>query len=205
MFTQFGDQKLGILKDVAKIEVPEGYKETTVTLEGEEIRGWKNDKTGLTLVYLADESGHKSFYIYSDGKVANKYELITIAGKKYTLLDIPSDMKEQEGLKADKVKIGDMELDGWSYEDKNHANYAVVYLMNEAGEKNLYSYEKTEGTLQKYVVSEEKKANNTLTYVLAGTTALFALSTLGVYMMYTNFKKKSIATIKDYYDRKNQG
>ena len=50
MFTQFGDQKLGILKDVAKIEVPEGYKETTVTLEGEEIRGWKNDKTGLTLV-----------------------------------------------------------------------------------------------------------------------------------------------------------
>ena len=205
VFTQFGDQKLGILKDVAKIEVPEGYKETTVTLEGEEIRGWKNDKTGLTLVYLADESGHKSFYIYSDGKVANKYELITIAGKKYTLLDIPSDMKEQEGLKADKVKIGDMELDGWSYEDKNHANYAVVYLMNEAGEKNLYSYEKTEGTLQKYVVSEEKKANNTLTYVLAGTTALFALSTLGVYMMYMNFKKKSIATIKDYYDRKNQG
>lgn len=205
VFTQFGDQKLGILKDVAKIEVPEGYKETTVTLEGEEIRGWKNDKTGLTLVYLADENGHKSFYIYSDGKVANKYELITIAGKKYTLLDIPSDMKEQEGLKADKVKIGDMELDGWSYEDKNHANYAVVYLMNEAGEKNLYSYEKTEGTLQKYVVSEEKKANNTLTYVLAGTTALFALSTLGVYMMYMNFKKKSIATIKDYYDRKNQG
>ena len=205
VFTQFGDQKLGILKDVAKIEVPEGYKETTVTLEGEEIRGWKNDKTGLTLVYLADESGHKSFYIYSDGKVANKYELITIAGKKYTLLDIPSDMKEQEGLKADKVKIGDMELDGWSYEDKNHANYAVVYLMNEAGEKNLYSYEKTEGTLQKYAVSEEKKANNTLTYVLAGTTALFALSTLGVYMMYMNFKKKSIATIKDYYDRKNQG
>lgn len=205
VFTQFGDQKLGILKDVAKIEVPEGYKETTVTLEGEEIRGWKNDKTGLTLVYLADENGQKSFYIYSDGKVANKYELITIAGKKYTLLDIPSNMKEQEGLKADKVKIGDMELDGWSYEDKNHANYAVVYLMNEAGEKNLYSYEKTEGTLQKYVVNEEKKANNTLTYVLAGTTALFALSTLGIYMMYMNFKKKSIATIKDYYDRKNQG
>ena len=56
------------------------------------------------------------------------------------------------------------------------SHYTLVYLMNEAGETQLYTYEDTEGTLQKYTPVEEEN-DNTLTYVFIGTTALFVVST----------------------------
>ncbi len=205
VFVTYGDQSLGVLNDLSKTDVPKGFEPTKLEIDKKEVTALKNDKLGLTLLYLQDSHNKNGFYVYENNEVTGNYQTLDANGKTYIVIPVPKNLKGTENLKFSKVKIGDMELDGWSYEDKNHANYAIVYLMNEAGEKNLYSYEKTEGTLQKYVVSEEKKVNNTLTYVLAGTTALFALSTLGVYVMYMNFKKKSIATIKDYYDRKNQG
>ena len=124
-------------------------------------------------------------------------------GKSYILLDAPKDLKGLEGLKSATVKIGETEISGWSFEDEEHKNYSVVYLMNDAGEKSLYSYEGTEGTLQKYVPMAEKN-NNTLTYVFIGTTAVFAITTASLAYLYFSFKKKSISAIKDYYDRKNQ-
>ena len=103
-----------------------------------------------------------------------------------------------------KVTICELELDGWTFEDENHQNYSVVYLMNDAGEKNLYVYENTEGTLQKYAAYEQKN-DNTLAYVFMGTTLLFAVTTVAVFVMHRNFKKRSIASIKEYYESKNQG
>lgn len=61
------------------------------------------------------------------------------------------------------------EMKCWTFEDQEHANYSVVYLMNDAGEKNLYSYESTEGTLQKYVPSIEKNEMGMITYIFIGT------------------------------------
>ena len=203
VFTQLGEQKLGLLKSSVNVEVPEGYKETDGELEGEKITTWTNEKSGLTLVYLMNESGEKKFYVLENGKVADEYKTIKIDGKEYTLLTIPEDLKKQNGLKETKVKIGDVELNGWSFEDETHKNYSVVYLMNSNGEKKLYSYEATEGTLQLYTPFEDK-TDNTLAYVFMGTTGLFALSTIALFVMHMNFKKKSISAIKDYYERKNQ-
>lgn len=204
VFTKLGDSSLGLLIDISKVKAPEGYKGESITLEDTTIQGWTNEASGLTLVYLMDEDGNKNFYIYEGGKVTKKYETVEIKGTQYVLLDIPSDMEEQVGLTKNKVKFGDLEIEGWSYNDEKHQNYSVVYLMNEAGEKNLYSYESTEGTLQKYVPFELSQTN-TLTYVFIGTTVLFALTSIGIAISFMRFKKKSISAIKDYYDRKNQG
>ncbi|MEG0366087.1 MAG: cadherin-like beta sandwich domain-containing protein [Coprobacillus sp.] len=204
VFTQFGDEKLGVLIDVSKVKAPEGYSGVNLTFESQTVSGWTNEKTGLTLAYLMDEKGNKNFYIVEDGKVVGKYEVLTILGKNYTLLPIPADMLKQNNLNQSKVKVGDIEIEGWSFTDKEHTNYSVIYLMNDAGEKGLYTYEGTEGTLQKYVASNTS-SNSTLTYVLIGTTAVFAITTGVAVAMYFNFKKKSISAIKDYYDSKNQG
>lgn len=203
VFTNMGDTKLGILKSAVNVEAPEGYKGTEIELEGEKVPAWTNETTGLTLVYLMDEDGNKNFYIVEDGQVSEKYETLTVLGKTYIILTIPDNLKEQDGLKSSKVKIGDLEIDGWSFEDEALNNYSVVYLMNDAGEKGLYTYEGTEGTLQKYTAVEEK--DNTLTYVFIGTTVVFAVSTAAVGYLYLSFKKKSISAIKEYYDKKNQG
>lgn len=203
VYTQMGDKKLGILTDLSKVKAPENYVSQTVSLENQDITGWSNEKTQLTLVYLMDEQGNKNFYIYEDGKIIRQYETIEIQGRTYVLLNIPEELNEQDGLVFSKIKLGDLEIDGWSFEDKNHANYSVVYLMNEAGEKCLYTYEGTEGTLQKYIAFEHEKVDQTMTYVFLGTTILFVLTTVGIYMIHYRFKRKSISAIKEYYDRKN--
>ncbi len=201
-YVNMGNTQLGVLKSSIGVEVPKGFKETTVSVDGTEIRGWTNDQ--ITIVYLMDENKNKSFYVYEDGKIVDQYRTITVLGKEYTILVIPSEMIEQDGLISGKVKINDLQIDGWSFKNEQLKNYSILYLMNDAGEKNLYMYEATEGTLQKYTPVEEEN-DNTLTYVFIGTTALFVVSTAVLGYMYISFKKKSISAIKDYYERKNQG
>lgn len=97
-----------------------------------------------------------------------------------------------------------MEIPGWTFKDKDLKDYSVVYLMNELGEKSLYTYEATEQTLQKFKASESAD-NSVLTYIFIGTTVVFAAGTGVLAYLYFSFKKKSISAIKDYYDKKNQG
>lgn len=188
VFTQFKDQKLGILKNLSGVKAPNGYKSTNIQLEGQDVQAWTNEASTMTIAYLMNEKGEKTFYVVEDGKVIGQYQTITVLSKEYTLLTIPDSMKQQDGLKSSKVKIGDVEIEGWNFEDEKLHNYSVVYLMNEAGEKGLYVYEGTEGTLQKY--TEPTKETPTMTYILIGTTTIFALgcAVLG-YMLYSSKKK----------------
>lgn len=205
VFTQFGETKLGLLKSTHGIEVPNGFVGTTVELEGQSISAWANETSGLTLVYLMDEKENKNFYIFEDGKVSKKYETIKVNGSTYTLVNTPKDLKGVEGLIAGKTKINDIQIDGWSYDDEIHKNYSIVYLMNSDGKANLYSYEATEGTLQLYTAPVEDNSLNTMTYIFMATTGILAVTSIAGFVMYFRFKKKSIAAIKDYYERKNQG
>lgn len=69
-------------------------------------------------------------------------------------------------------------------------------------------YAKDEFGQEKYVEAivkvKEKDVDQTMTYVLATTTVLFALSTIGVLVYLQIFKKKSISAIKAYYERRNK-
>ena len=203
VFLKLGDQNLGVLNDLSKVETPKGFEPTKATIDGKEVTALKSESLGLTLVYLQNDKQENGFYVLEDGNAVRKFETVSVNGKSYILLDAQKDLKGLEGLKSATVKIGETEISGWSFEDEEHKNYSVVYLMNDAGEKSLYSYEGTEGTLQKYVPMAEKN-NNTLTYVFIGTTAVFAITTASLAYLYFSFKKKSISAIKDYYDRKNQ-
>lgn len=204
VFLKLGDQNLGILNDLSKADTPKGFEPTKVTVDGKEVTALKNDTLGLTLLYLQNGEGGSSFYIYENNAISQKFETVTVNGKVYVLINAPDDLESTNGLKKGTVKIGELEVQGWTFEDDAHSNFCIVYLMNEAGEKSLYSYESTEGTIQKYVANVET-SNNTLTYVFIGTTVVFAAATAGVAWLYINFKKKSISAIKDYYDKKNQG
>ncbi len=205
VFTSLGDKKLGVLKNLSGVKSPNGFEGATVELEGETVTAWKNETSGLTLVYLMDETGNKNFYIVENNKVSRKYENVEINGRTFTLVNTPKDLEGVSGLKQSKVKIGDLELDGWSYDDEALQNYSIVYLMNSDGKAQLYSYEATEGTLQIYTPATESNSLNTLTYVFIGTTVVASVVAIAGFVMYFNFKKKSISAIKDYYEKKNQG
>lgn len=205
-FVKLGDQNLGILNDISKTDVPKGFEKSTIKIDNKDVTALQNKDMGLTLLYLQNEDDSTGFYIYDvdNNKVLSKYQTVAVNGKTYVLMDAPDNLEAIQDLKTVTIKIGDVELNGWKFEDEALSHYTLVYLMNEAGETQLYTYEDTEGTLQKYTPVEEKN-DNTLTYVFIGTTALFVVSTAVLGYMYISFKKKSISAIKDYYERKNQG
>ena len=205
-FVKLGDQNLGILNDLSKTDVPKGFEKSTIKIDNKDVTALQNKDMGLTLLYLQNEDDSTGFYIYDvdNNKVLSKYQTVAVNGKTYVLMDAPDNLEAIQDLKTVTIKIGDVELNGWKFEDEALSHYTLVYLMNETGETQLYTYEDTEGTLQKYTPVEEKN-DNTLTYVFIGTTALFVVSTAVLGYMYISFKKKSISAIKDYYERKNQG
>lgn len=205
-FVKSGDQNLGILNDLSKTDVPKVFEKSTIKIDNKDVTALKNKDMGLTLLYLQNEDESTGFYIYDvdNNKVLSKYQTVTVSGKTYVLMNAPDNLEAIQDLKTATIKIGDVELSGWKFEDEALSHYTLVYLMNEAGETQLYTYEDTEGTLQKYTPVEEEN-DNTLTYVFIGTTALFVVSTAVLGYMYISFKKKSISAIKDYYERKNQG
>ena len=205
-FVKSGDQNLGILNDLSKTDVPKGFEKSTIKIDNKDVTALKNKDMGLTLLYLQNEDESTGFYIYDvdNNKVLSKYQTVTVSGKTYVLMNAPDNLEAIQDLKTATIKIGDVELSGWKFEDEALSHYTLVYLMNEAGETQLYTYEDTEGTLQKYTPVEEEN-DNILTYVFIGTTALFVVSTAVLGYMYIGFKKKSISAIKDYYERKNQG
>ena len=204
-FVKLGDQNLGILNDLSKADVPKWFEKTTIKIDDKDLTALQNKDLGLTLLYLQTEDEKTGFYIYDvdNNKVLRQYQTLTVNGKTYVIMDAPENLEEVQGLEKSTIKIGDLEMNGWKFNEETLSHYTLVYLMNDAGESGLYTYEDTEGTLQKYTPVEEK--DNTLTYVFIGTTVVFALSTAVVGYMYFNFKKKSISAIKDYYDKKNQG
>ncbi len=205
-FVKLGDQNLGILNDLSKTDVPKGFEKSTIKIDNKDVTALQNKDMGLTLLYLQNEDDSTGFYIYDvdNNKVLSKYQTVAVNGKTYVLMDAPDNLEAIQDLKTATIKIADVELNGWKFEDEALSHYTLVYLMNEAGETQLYTYEDTEGTLQKYTPVEEKN-DNTLTYVFIGTTALFVVSTAVLGYMYISFKKKSISAIRDYYERKNQG
>ena len=206
VYTKYNDIDLGVIRLLDKVKAPDGFEKKTVQLEGQDIEGYTNSKLNMNIAYLVDEKGNKDFYVIEDGKVVSVYQTITVNGRVYVVLNQPTDLQEVKDLQTTTLTIDDVELSGWLFNDENLKNYSLVYLMNSEGQKHLYVYESTEGTLQIYTPSQvSNQSMNTMTYIFIGTTIFFALTTLLTMIVHMKFKKKSIASIKAYYEKRNRG
>lgn len=207
IFIDYNNSQLGFVTIINNVKAPQGFEKSQMKVNDKEVNCWINHQMNLTVVYLVDESGNKDFYMIEDGAIVRKLEILSVQGKNYVIVDMPSQFDES-GFTKQNVQIKEKELTGWTYLDETMSDYCIVYLMNESGEKAFYSYEKTEGTLQKYkapkIVEEKKEIQPIMVYILAGTTVYFAVISLVSIMTHIRFKKKSIAAIKDYYESKNQ-
>lgn len=205
-FLTYNNQKLGILNDLSKIDTPKGFENATIKIDNKDVTTLQSSKLKLTLLYLQNEKEETGFYIYDtkDNKVVSMYETITVNGKSYVIVTPNTVPDFINNLAKTTVKIGDKQVNGWKFNEKELSSYSIIYLMNEEGQKNYYTYDKIEGTLQRYTMIEDNTSNNLTTYILAGTTGGFFITTIIFSTLYYTFKKKSIASIKEYYERKNK-
>lgn len=152
VFVTYNEKKLGIVKNLSDVTPPDTFEETTVSFEGKEVKGWKSNLRGLTLLYLIDEANEKNFYIYDTDKgvITSIYKPMALLGRNIAIIDIPSELQTRTGMRFGEVEVDKQKLQGWTFDDDAFANYILVYLMDDQGKTNYYLYEKSENTLQLY-------------------------------------------------------
>ncbi len=132
------------------------YTETTVKMNEEEIPAYHGEKTGFTIIGLKDADGNIQNYIYDEAK--NTYTLyeeytfqkVSIFINYTQQLQIPKDYKKET------IEIGEKKVEAYKREGKE---FYLIYGMNtETGEYAWYSYDKKEGTIQRYM--EEKETSS---------------------------------------------
>ena len=138
------------------------YKSSTILIKGESVPCYHSEITDIYLIGLMDDKGKVELFNYdSKSDKFSVYNEINIGGLYISLVDnkdVPA------GYKSGLVKIGDKEYSGYL---KDGA-YSLLYGINlETGEKNFYSYDSSEGTLQKYVSSNVVN-NKYYSYIIFG-------------------------------------
>ncbi len=153
------DEEYTVIRKEDVLEAPKNYEKTTVTIDGEEVLAYYNDKTKYTLVGLKDKNGNSDYYIYDNGKYT-LYKEYTFNGITLYLtgkeVDIPNFKKSSFNYSDDKIegyKLTDDNLIKKTYalDDSDLKNFYLFYAVNiETGKESLYQYDPSEGTVQKY-------------------------------------------------------
>ena len=151
-YVTYNGMKLGVSARSDKgAKLSKAFDETKIKMNGIEVPAWKNDALKITLVYLQSE-GTQGYYMYDETKqeIVSVYEPVAVLGQNVVRIDIPENLQKREGMNFTKVKVDGKEFPGWTFEDKNLENYALIYVMNDAGKYEYYQYEKTQNTMQLY-------------------------------------------------------
>lgn len=151
VFTTYNEQQLGVVRNQTEIGIPSSFEETKITMEGQEVKAYRSNQFDKTLVYMVDDAGNKSFYIYEEDQgITSIFKPVAILGRNVIIYDLTEEEQIRENMVYSEVTIDDITLYGWTYEHPDFANYIHIKVMNEFGEKVIYQYEKTENSLQLY-------------------------------------------------------
>lgn len=143
IYLNFQEQKIGIVKNLSKVETPEGFTKEDIVIDGKETTLFVNEK--ISLIYGVDEKLVSSFYLYDkeNNKVLGKVTFLAINGKTYYAVD----SKKENGEKV-KVSINDTEIEAYKFLESE--NYYLISIIDSNGDIKDYLYEKTEQTMQLY-------------------------------------------------------
>ncbi len=136
-------------------ELPSGFTATEIEYEGRTVKA-ATDDSGMTLLYMTDDSGNGDFFVYNSGTgTLSAYVVVKMAEKTIVVLPpecIPEGTALPDGFAECTIDIGDHTVHGWIWKDSGDSapEYCVVYGRNESGEEGFYRYDQKEMTLQRY-------------------------------------------------------
>lgn len=203
MFLTYKGEKLGVSRIPLQME-SKLFEKKTIKINGKEVDALCNNALNITLITL-EKNGKKDFYIYDTNKneIVSIYQPIALCGENVAIIDIPQELQNRKGMKFTKVKVDKVELEGWTFNDDAFKNYALIYVMNDAGKKVYYQYEKTENTLQLYndgvaltqneydkEMDKHKNEVNDLKMIIYGLVGLSIMLIIG--MLVVSKKKKHV-------------
>lgn len=136
-----------------QVQLPAGFTWSYIPLNGVQVSAAKNEKTGMTLLYLTKATDEKAsaFYIYNaaSGEFA-PFRPLAIAGADFVLLDMPSQQEPPTGTILGSFPYKDTTVEAFTYTDALYKDYTIVYAVSPNGTAGLYVYDQVDGTMQRY-------------------------------------------------------
>lgn len=216
VYTTYGEQKLGVVRNQTDIGIPASFEGTTVVLDEQEVQAYQSNQFNMTLLYMQNEQGEKNFYMYDEEKgITSVFRPVSILGRNVIVYDLTEEEKIRENMVYSEVTIDGIALHGWTYENPDFSNYIHIMVMNEFGEKVVYQYEQKENSLQlyrEYVPIEEEEEKPAFSigkftfegeqmYIFGGLVGLCIILLIIIVILVLTRKKKT-PTRKRRYQKK---
>ena len=185
-----------IVKRASLLTKPEGFTDTTITINDISVPAIKNEVTNVTLVGLKDKDGNIYLFEYNDGKYSRYYEF---KFNQLTINIIEMDKKLlPEGYKKYSISLKDETIDG--YKLNEDSNYALVYGVDvSTGEKALFQIDTKNNTVQEFnseLIKKTKEDNKKTLLIFAVAGGIIFLEFL-IILAYKGKVKRILNKIKN--------
>lgn len=148
VIVKINNKEYNVVRKKETLTTPDGYTDTTVTINEEEVPAFYSEVTKFTLVALKDAEGKVAYYIKDNDKYT-EYKTFPFDKVDLYLEDFPSNIEIPKEYIKVKIKINGEEVE--AYKLSKTSKYALIYGMNiSLGTKDLYMYDSVQNTIQRY-------------------------------------------------------
>ena len=147
-------QLMTILDTQAAVDLPKGFSWSNLTINRVEVPAAVHAEAGLTLLYLvSDDKTDDGFYLYdATADSFARYRPLQPDAALYLLFDLPTD-GELKGMVRSTLDYEGQQVAVYVHNDAALTDFCVVWASPMGGEPAWYTYDKKEGTLQRYHTS----------------------------------------------------
>ena len=161
-----------VIKRSGILELKEGFIEKIIKIDDQDVNCLYNEKSGITLIGLKDESGVIKTYKYDEkNKTYTLYQEIEIPSIKLLIEESSSIPK---GYIEKTISIGKEKIT--AYQTKNDSQFYYIYAKNtETNKSSWYRYDSEENTIQRYQLTKSDEISNTLKTLDDANTLIYIL------------------------------
>ena len=132
-----------VVKNSKYVEIPEGYVEEKITVNGVEVPAFRNEFLNIVLIAVRDKDGNSYFYEVKDG---DYYKFVNLSGVNVILY--PQDKEINiKGFTQTNITINGNTISAYKYKDLD--NYYLIYARDlSSNEEHIYMYDFKNNTYQ---------------------------------------------------------
>ncbi|MBR2634675.1 MAG: cadherin-like beta sandwich domain-containing protein [Clostridia bacterium] len=141
IFVTVDGKDYSVAHDPLKLTPPEGFLQSTATLDGKEFLCYDAPQKTVSVAYLTGESGSGWFVFHREEQ--NFTPMLTLLGtqERLVILPLPKEISVPEGFRSTLLLVDGQEIPAYVRDDFDRKSIALVYAMRQDGSCALYYYD----------------------------------------------------------------
>lgn len=145
-------KSLYIDSDFDESHMPESFIKTTLNYNGRQVSAASSLSGELSLLYLVDEDRlNGEFYIYNqETKIISDYMEVEAKGGRYIMIPFDDSFTIPDIFVGTTFQVDANDINGWKLDGVEGDSFYIVYAMDPFANKDLYTYDPVNKTLQRF-------------------------------------------------------